>query len=604
MTTSMALAIGVTVSAGTSANAATHDPIFMSFEANDVAGAAASGFSQAEGSIAAIDAAPGGNPTGESGNAFKFEKTGDPWSGINLLLPSLNTGIALTDGTHPTIEMDYYSSASDPSPVTLKLEKVGLWASEVTQEAAPGWNHLTFDFSQNANWAYAFSDGPHPEFDTLALFPNFITSSTDYTYTGAPVVSGGTYYVDNVSINGGAQGDEITAPPVPRVSTSLSLTFETDDARGANAVGASSGDHWGGAFEGGGTAIEDAIAGGNGGKALKFTKGAVTNLWPCNGPCYWSGINLLKVADDNNIRLTDADHKLITMNFYNPLTTASPVTLKLGTNVVVVRQADPGWSKLSFDVSDDADWSASTEYTELALLINWNDLDQSHGDSSVEHVYYIDNVGINGGTTPEIPSSNANLSALTLSSGTLTPAFDAARTTYTASVLTTVASLNVTATKADSGASLTIKGAAATSGTAKAVALAIGANSIPVVVTAANGSTKTYTITVTRAIAKAVKTVDAKIVGTAKKAKVLTGTAATFTGTSVTKTNQWYRCTAVATAVGTSIPGTCTAIAGKTGTSYTLTTSDVGKYIRFGSKATNSAGVTISLSKSTVKVVK
>lgn len=610
LTTSMTLALATTVAVSTSAQAVTHDPIFISFEGNDAVGALVTGFSQSAGSIAAIADGPAGNAAGDS-KAFKFEKTGDLWSGLNLLVPSVSTGIALTNAANPIIELDYYSGASVPTPVTLELNTD--WKSQVVQEAQPGWNHLTFDFSQNGNWVYNFSDGPHTNFTTLALFPNFGASQPNYNYTGFDYVysgasaaaAGDTYYVDNVSINGGTSGDVITSLAAPRVATSVTMTFESDDARGTAAVGPSSNSHWGGAFDGGGTVIEAAIAGGNGGQALKFTKGGPTQEWPC-GVCNWSGLNLINVIDDNNIRLTDADHKLITMNYYNPLTVEGPVTAKLGSNVAVVRQAAPGWSKLTFDMSEDVDWSAATEYTQLALLINWNDVNQTHGDNTVERNYYIDNVGINGGTTPAIPlSTNADLSGLSISGATLSPAFSAARTTYTASVATTVASVNVTATKSNAGASLTVKGSAATSAVAKAVALGAAGTttSIPVVVTAASGATKTYTITVTRAVAKAVKTVDAKITGTAKKARVLTGTAATFTGSGITKTNQWYRCTVSAAVVAASVPSTCTAISGKTGTTYLLTSTDVGKYIRFGSKAHNASGDTISLSKSTVKVV-
>ena len=614
LTTSMTLALGATVAVGTSAHAVTHDPMYITFESNDAVGALVEGFSQSEGSVAAIAAAPVGNLNGDS-NAFKFEKTGDPWSGMNLLTPSVPTGIALTNAANPIIELDYYSGSSVATPVTLELNTD--WKSQVVQEAQPGWNHLTFDFSQNANWVYNFDAGPHTNFTTLALFPNFGASqpnwnntAIDYAYSGAPATTAGdTYYVDNISINGGTTGDEVTSLAAPRVSTSITMTFEADDARGAAAVGPSSNSHWGGAFDGGGTAIESAIDGGNGGQALKFTKGGPTQDWPC-GVCNWSGVNLINVIDDNNIRLTDADHKLITMNYYNPLTVDGPITAKLGSNVTVVRQASPGWSKLTFDMSEDVDWSAATEYTQLALLINWNDVNATHGDNTVERNYYIDNVGINGGTTPEIPlSTNANLSALTLSSGILSPAFGANIIAYTASVASSVSSVNVTATKADSGASLTIKGAAATSGSAKSVALTTGANSIPVVVTAASGATKTYTITVTRAAAVTKATISraATVTGTAKKAKVLTASA-TFAGSTSTKTYQWYRCTATASATGTALPTSAAkcsiAKAYSSSASYTVTTTDVGKYMRVVVKATNSAGTTLSLSKTTAKVVK
>ncbi|MDM5179578.1 cadherin-like beta sandwich domain-containing protein [Massilia sp. DJPM01] len=103
--------------------------------------------------------------------------------------------------------------------------------------------------------------------------------------------------------------------------------------------------------------------------------------------------------------------------------------------------------------------------------------------------------------TRALPSTNADLSALSLSSGTLSPAFASATTGYTASVANATSSLTVTPTVQDATASVTVNGVATTSGNASgAIALAVGANTITTIVTAQDGSsTKTYTVTVTRA---------------------------------------------------------------------------------------------------------
>lgn len=103
--------------------------------------------------------------------------------------------------------------------------------------------------------------------------------------------------------------------------------------------------------------------------------------------------------------------------------------------------------------------------------------------------------------TRALPSGNADLSALSLSNGTLAPAFAAGTISYTASVGNGTTSLTVTPTVADATASVTVNGVATTSGNASgAIALAVGANTITTVVTAQDGTTtKTYTVTVTRA---------------------------------------------------------------------------------------------------------
>ncbi len=87
-------------------------------------------------------------------------------------------------------------------------------------------------------------------------------------------------------------------------------------------------------------------------------------------------------------------------------------------------------------------------------------------------------------------SSDANLKALSLSAGNLSPAFSAGRTTYTVSVPYETTECKVYATASDSNANVSVSGSAA---------LAVGKNTRSVTVTAASGATKTYTITITRA---------------------------------------------------------------------------------------------------------
>ena len=88
----------------------------------------------------------------------------------------------------------------------------------------------------------------------------------------------------------------------------------------------------------------------------------------------------------------------------------------------------------------------------------------------------------------------------TFTSLTLTPAFAAGTTAYTAATVTSaVTHAKLTPTVTDSNASVTVAGNAVTSGSSSAaIALDVGANEIAVVVTAEDGSTQTYTVTVTR----------------------------------------------------------------------------------------------------------
>ncbi|MFL5811108.1 MAG: cadherin-like beta sandwich domain-containing protein, partial [Flavisolibacter sp.] len=108
------------------------------------------------------------------------------------------------------------------------------------------------------------------------------------------------------------------------------------------------------------------------------------------------------------------------------------------------------------------------------------------------------------GTSPAV-SNNARLSNLTISQGTLTPAFTPGNTGYNDAVPNSVSSLTVTPTAADAGATIQVRinggsFTTVTSGTASpSLSLNVGNNPIDVKVTAADGiTTKTYTIIVNR----------------------------------------------------------------------------------------------------------
>ncbi|MCZ8510949.1 cadherin-like beta sandwich domain-containing protein [Paenibacillus filicis] len=106
-------------------------------------------------------------------------------------------------------------------------------------------------------------------------------------------------------------------------------------------------------------------------------------------------------------------------------------------------------------------------------------------------------------TSPiSLPSNNADLKGLILSSGQLNPAFAAGTTSYTANVASDVSSITVTASVYDNNATLTVGGQQVASGqTSGPINLNVGSNTINIVVTAQDLTTKTYTLTVIRASA-------------------------------------------------------------------------------------------------------
>jgi HSP20 family molecular chaperone IbpA len=96
-------------------------------------------------------------------------------------------------------------------------------------------------------------------------------------------------------------------------------------------------------------------------------------------------------------------------------------------------------------------------------------------------------------------SSDATLSSLSLSSGSLSPDFAAGTVGYTATVGSEVASITVTANINSAHATATVNGTAVTSGaTSDEIPLNFGENTITIAVTAQNGDVKTYTVVVTR----------------------------------------------------------------------------------------------------------
>jgi alpha-tubulin suppressor-like RCC1 family protein len=112
-----------------------------------------------------------------------------------------------------------------------------------------------------------------------------------------------------------------------------------------------------------------------------------------------------------------------------------------------------------------------------------------------------DGVSVKTNTLVVTRQGDANLSGLTLSSGTLTPVFATTTTSYTATVANSLDSITVIPTADDSSATITVNGTAVASGSAsQAITLSVGANTVTILVTAADGiTTKTYTVTVTSA---------------------------------------------------------------------------------------------------------
>ena len=121
-------------------------------------------------------------------------------------------------------------------------------------------------------------------------------------------------------------------------------------------------------------------------------------------------------------------------------------------------------------------------------------------------------------TITRAPSAVATLSGLSLSSGTLSPAFSGGTTSYTSAVANSVSSIKVTPKTTDTTATVKVNGVPTASGTAStSISLVVGIITINVLVTAQDGTTtKAYTVKVTRA-----KSSDATLSGLVVKTATL-----------------------------------------------------------------------------------
>ena len=118
------------------------------------------------------------------------------------------------------------------------------------------------------------------------------------------------------------------------------------------------------------------------------------------------------------------------------------------------------------------------------ITISYNDVTTTNGnaDTNIGKVTY-------SATVAAPKSTNNNLATLNVSNATISPAFSANTTSYTATVPFSVSKLTISATAEDSKATVKVNSPNLTPG---------GKTNVTVTVTAENGSTKTYTIAVTR----------------------------------------------------------------------------------------------------------
>lgn len=186
------------------------------------------------------------------------------------------------------------------------------------------------------------------------------------------------------------------------------------------------------------------------------------------------GCNLTVALTGDAFKDATLDRANFTLNNAPAGTTISDVAYSNATHCTLV---------LAFDGTD-----FDEDVTDFSVTISGDEL--SEGVALTSNTLVI---------KAQVESGNAGLAELILSGGTLTPAFDALVTAYTAVVDYGVNAIEVTATPADAGAGMMINGGAREGGVPFTVTLDPGDNVMEIVVTAPDGVTqKVYTVTVCR----------------------------------------------------------------------------------------------------------
>lgn len=206
-------------------------------------------------------------------------------------------------------------------------------------------------------------------------------------------------------------------------------------------------------------------------------------------------------------------------------------------------------------------------------------------------------------------SSNSALSSFTGSSGKLSWVFNTETKPANIAVINSVATIKLTATVADSTASVLINGTAVASGSASGdIPLTVGRNVLVATVTAQDGSTTTYTVILTRAaasVALAKPQIAGAVTVTGKHTvgSTLTAIKPKTGGGAATFTLQWYRCNGAISSTSIVQPKAkvCTPNSGAYKSSYVVAKSDKGKYLIVMFTLKNKAGTVYSVSKGTIK---
>jgi hypothetical protein len=332
--------------------------MFLAMQATQPANAASTTvtFEANDGSYVVVDGGDGGVVeapavalTGGGTKSLKISHYGQ-YTGVTFQDLS---GFEMLSAADMTVTAKIYSTAIG-IPFRLKIEGATSLEKDFTATAV-GWQTATWDFSTglptywNGSASVAQVVNHATNYNKATLFPNF------GSYGGGP------FYLDNVTFNKTSTCTPVSTPVFGNLDGGDALNFE--------------------AFEGGIASVERAPEGGSRGNtyAIKFTKPAGAQLW--------AGLNVISSACNTFV----AGGK-ITANVYSPKV-GVPFHLELaGTGAAFAAPAATtyrvGWQTLSWDITGVTGFRGT-----VAIFPDFFTV--GAGQS-----FYIDDVAINGATTP------------------------------------------------------------------------------------------------------------------------------------------------------------------------------------------------------------
>ena len=396
------------------------------------------------------------------------------------------------------------------------------------------------------------SDAADGTFSALALSPVFAAGTTEYT---ASVVNGMTHVKLTATVSD-------TGKATLQVGKSGSLETVADgEASGAIALDV------------GANAIEVEVTAEDGTTTETYTV-TVTRMMPAPTAGFpWSSTLTVRQLDPSNWGCWEFQNR--PTQVCSSALTPDRFTFE-GTVYIVSRVRLLGSDRQNFHFYLDKPIPES--FQALALQIGDRSLPFATAIITGNEAQWSSNVDLSWTVNDRVTlnlrpaSTDATLSALSLSVGGLTPDFAAATTDYTLNVTNAVESTKVTATSNDAFAIMTVKlqrqrnrnRVTLTSGEAstKDFPLEVGQNVLEVEVTAEDGTTtETYTVTVTRAAAASTDATLSALVATSSDAAD-----GTFTGLALSPVF----------AAGTT-EYTASVVNGMTHVQLTATVSDTGK---------------------------